>query len=71
MGAYGLTPVGAIPAMLYFGVDAFYPGGWTGDANHPGAIKDTERRQAEFDNIINVNSGIPRQYIFPYGSQKF
>ncbi|WP_288448291.1 hypothetical protein [uncultured Chryseobacterium sp.] len=71
MGAYGLTPVGAIPAMLYFGVDAFYPGGWTGNAENPGAIKDTERRQAQFDSIINTNSGMPRQYIFPYGSQKF
>ncbi|WP_326985068.1 RHS repeat-associated core domain-containing protein [Chryseobacterium sp. MYb264] len=71
MGAYGLTPVGAIPAMLYFGVDAFYPGGWTGNAKYPGAIKDTERRQGQFDSIINANSGMPRQYVFPYGSQKF
>ncbi|MCS4300662.1 RHS repeat-associated protein [Chryseobacterium sp. BIGb0232] len=71
MGAYGLTPVGAIPAMFYFGIDAFYPGGWMGNAEHPGAIKDTERRQTQFDSIINTNSGMPRQYIFPYGSQKF
>lgn len=29
MGLYGLTGVGTIPALLYFGVDALYPGGWT------------------------------------------
>ena len=30
MGLYGLTGVGTIPSVLYFGVDAFYPGGWQG-----------------------------------------
>jgi RHS repeat-associated protein len=30
-------------ALLYFGVDNFYPGGWTGDENHPGAIMDQDR----------------------------
>mgnify|MGYP006925666723 CR=1 FL=1 len=30
MGAYGLTGVGTIPAILYFGIDSFYPGGWEG-----------------------------------------
>ena len=30
MGLYGLTGVGTIPAIGYFGVDAFYPGGVKG-----------------------------------------
>lgn len=30
MGAYGLTGVGTIPSILYFGIDSFYPGGWVG-----------------------------------------
>ncbi|MPT31210.1 MAG: hypothetical protein E2600_06005 [Chryseobacterium sp.] len=64
MGAYG-TWVNPAAGILYFGIDAFYPGGWDG------AMKDTELRQAKFDRIINANSGMPRQYIFPYGSQKF
>ena len=65
VGAYGLTGVGTIPSMLYFGIDAFYPGGWDG------AMNDTVVRQAEFDRIVNQNSGMAPQYIFPYGSQKF
>jgi len=28
IGVYGLTGVGTVPAILYFGIDAFYPGGW-------------------------------------------
>jgi hypothetical protein len=38
-----------IAAILYFGVDSFYPGGWTGDKNNEGALKKisglTERNQ--------------------------
>ena len=64
MGAYG-TWVNPAAGILYFGIDAFYPGGWDG------AMNDTAIRQSEFDRIINANSGMPRQYIFPYGSQKF
>lgn len=30
IGAYGLTGAGIIPSLLYFGIDAFYPGGWVG-----------------------------------------
>jgi len=67
IGAIGVWggPGGAVLSLFYFGIDAFYPGGWDG------AMRDTERRQAEFDRIFNANSGMPRQYIFPYGSQKF
>lgn len=64
MAAYGLY-INPIPALLYSGIDTFYPGGWDG------AMKDTAVRQAEFDRVVNKNSGIPRQFIFPYGSQKF
>ncbi|MDC8099541.1 hypothetical protein [Chryseobacterium rhizosphaerae] len=47
IGAYGLTAVGAIPSILYFGVDAFYPGGWTGNAEHPGVFNDQARLNEE------------------------
>lgn len=30
MAGYGLTGAGAVPSILYFGIDAFYPGGWVG-----------------------------------------
>lgn len=30
MAVYGLTGVGTIPSILYFGIDSFYPGGWDG-----------------------------------------
>lgn len=30
MGLYGLTGVGTIPSVLYFGIDSFYPGGIVG-----------------------------------------
>ncbi|MBO9675174.1 MAG: RHS repeat-associated core domain-containing protein [Sphingobacteriaceae bacterium] len=33
VGAFGLTGVGTIPAITYFGIDAFYPGGIQGYAN--------------------------------------
>jgi RHS repeat-associated protein len=51
VGLYGLTGIGTIPAMLYFGVDAFYPGGWLGDGKNPGAIKATS-------NLIEQNKAI-------------
>ncbi|SDM14510.1 hypothetical protein SAMN05216273_11486 [Chryseobacterium taihuense] len=69
IGLYSLK-INPAAGIIYFGIDAFYPGGWTGDEKHPGAIKDIDRRQAEFDAIFK-NSDMPRQYIFPYGSQKF
>ncbi|BAP32263.1 cell well associated RhsD protein [Chryseobacterium sp. StRB126] len=47
VGLYGLTAVGAVPSILYFGVDAFYPGGWTGNAEHPGAFNDQSRLNQE------------------------
>lgn len=64
MGYFSLK-LNPFAGALYFGIDAFYPGGWDQ------AMKDTEVRQAEYDRIINQNSDMPRQYIFPYGSQKF
>ncbi|AZA58191.1 hypothetical protein [Chryseobacterium shandongense] len=59
MAAYGLTGAGTIPAILYFGVDAFYPAGWEGYGN------DYQRIQSENANII------PGFITAPYGSQKF
>ncbi|MCQ4142530.1 hypothetical protein [Chryseobacterium sp. EO14] len=47
IGAYGLTGVGAIPSILYFGIDAFYPGGWTGNEKHPGVLNDQTRLDQE------------------------
>lgn len=32
MAGYGLTGVGTIPSLLYFGIDSFYRGGWIGAA---------------------------------------
>lgn len=66
IGAIGVWggPPGAVISISYFGIDAFYPGGWDG------AMNDTARRQAEFDTIFK-DSGLPHQYILPYGSQKF
>jgi len=59
IGAYGLTGAGTIPALLYFGVDAFYPGGWEGYGN------DYQSLQSENAAII------PGFVTAPYGSQKF
>lgn len=64
VGLYGLL-INPIPSIFYSGIDTFYPGGWDG------AMKDTAVRQAEFDRVVNKNSGMAPQYIFPYGSQKF
>lgn len=59
IGAYGLTGAGTIPALLYFGVDAFYPGGWEGYGN-------------DYQSIQSENSAIIPGFITaPYGSQKF
>ncbi|PTT24023.1 hypothetical protein DBR28_18655 [Chryseobacterium sp. HMWF028] len=59
MGAYGLTGAGTIPALLYFGVDAFYPGGWEGYGN-------------DYQSIQSDNVAIMPGFITaPYGSQKF
>ncbi|KQT28491.1 hypothetical protein ASG22_20020 [Chryseobacterium sp. Leaf405] len=59
IGAYGLTGAGTIPAILYFGVDAFYPGGWEGYGN-------------DYQSIQSENAAvIPGFITAPYGSQKF
>jgi RHS repeat-associated protein len=46
MGAYGLY-VNPFAGALYFGGSAFYPGGWTGNAEHPGIFADQARLTAE------------------------
>ncbi|GEN74257.1 hypothetical protein CLA01_43290 [Chryseobacterium lathyri] len=59
IGAYGLTGAGTIPALLYFGVDALYPGGWEGYGN-------------DYQSIQSQNAAIVHGFITaPYGSQKF
>ncbi|WP_353145112.1 RHS repeat-associated core domain-containing protein, partial [Chryseobacterium sp.] len=59
MGIYGLTGVGTIPSLLYFGVDSFYPGGWEGYGN-------------DYQSIQSQNAAIIPGFITaPYGSQKF
>ena len=67
MAAYGLWggPGGLTLSLGYGALEAFYPGGAAK------AMEDTANRQIEFDRIINKNSGMAPQYIFPYGSQKF
>ncbi|MCL9803987.1 RHS repeat-associated core domain-containing protein [Flavobacterium amniphilum] len=67
MAAYGLWggPGGLALSLGYGALEAFYPGGAAK------AMEDTGKRQVEFDRIINKNSGMAPQYIFPYGSQKF
>jgi RHS repeat-associated protein len=40
MGIIGLK-LNPLAAVIYSGVDAFYPGGWMGDGKNPGAIKFT------------------------------
>jgi len=51
-----------LAAILYFGVDNFYPGGWTGNAEHEGAIKKmsglTERNRAIVPNF-NLHRDMP------------
>lgn len=48
MGAYG-TWVNPAAGMLYFGVDAFYPGGW------PGAMENMDRTQRANQEILGPN----------------
>jgi len=50
VGLYGLTGVGTIPSLLYFGLDNFYPGGFNGYVNDVGSA------QTELDNGFN-NAG--------------
>lgn len=59
MAAYGLTGAGTIPSLLYFGIDALYPGGWEGYGN-------------DYQSIQSENASIIPGFITaPYGSQKF
>lgn len=37
-GVMGLK-LNPVASVVYFGVDAFYPGGWIGDSKHEGALK--------------------------------
>ncbi|WP_317126315.1 RHS repeat-associated core domain-containing protein [Chryseobacterium sp. 3008163] len=65
MGAYGLTGAGTIPAILYFGVDAFYPENQNG---HTG----WEAYGEDYDDLQRSNAAIVPGFITaPYGSQKF
>ncbi|MBP2619729.1 hypothetical protein J2772_004948 [Chryseobacterium jejuense] len=58
IGAYG-TWVNPAAGILYFGVDAFYPGGWEGYGN-------------DYQSIQSDNAAIMPGFITaPYGSQKF
>jgi RHS repeat-associated protein len=57
-GLFALSGYGTIPALLYFGVDAFYPGGWKGYGN------DYDRLQKENAKII------PGFITAPYGALK-
>ncbi len=47
MAAYGLTGVGTMPSLVYFGLDAFYPGGFNGYVNDVGST------QTELDKGVN------------------
>jgi hypothetical protein len=62
VGAYGLSGVGAVPSLLYFGVDAYYPGGWTGDGQNNGALTD-------YGNTVQAYHGATGKP-FAYGSMK-
>ncbi|HTO16288.1 MAG TPA: hypothetical protein VLZ83_10975 [Edaphocola sp.] len=64
MGLYGLTGVGTIPSVLYFGVDAFYPGGWFGNESGPGALPVLDRIQRANQEILG-----PNWRILPYNKQ--
>lgn len=63
IGAYGVW-VNPAAGMLYFGVDAFYPGGW------PAAMEDNARVQHEVDGIMNTDNKATHFYILPWGAQK-
>ncbi|MCF2218689.1 RHS repeat-associated core domain-containing protein [Chryseobacterium sp. PS-8] len=49
MGAVGSEggAYGAIISTFYFGIDNFYPGGWGGNAEHPGVFNDQSRLNQE------------------------
>jgi hypothetical protein len=70
MAVYGLR-VNPIASIFYSGIDTFYESRNGNGSGWEGAMKDTAIMQAEFDRVINQNSGMAPQYIFPYGSQKF
>jgi len=65
VGIYGLTGVGTIPAILYFGVESFYPGGLFGNEESPGLMTDQANMQKELNDF---NAAGPYQYyIIPRG----
>ena len=70
MGLYAIF-INPIPSLMYSGIDTFYESRNGNGSGWEGAMKDTAIGQAEFDRVINQNSGMAPQYIFPYGSQKF
>jgi hypothetical protein len=51
MTGYGLF-INPAAAMLYFGVDAFYPGGWLGNNQNPGALMDQQNRIQEIRQVV-------------------
>lgn len=53
--AYGLTGIGAPISAVYFGIEAFYPGGWLGNRRFPGAIEDNRR-------LIEANQQITKNF---------
>ncbi|PZF72845.1 hypothetical protein [Taibaiella soli] len=57
------SPVG----LVYFGVDAFYPGGLFGDAEHPGFFMDETTFQHEIDQISNAGPNMIR--LIPFGAK--
>jgi RHS repeat-associated protein len=46
INVYGIY-INPVPAVLYSGIDMFYPGGWTGDDKNPGLAKDQDRLNQE------------------------
>lgn len=44
IGGYGLSGVGTIPSVLYFGIDSFYPGGWVGASETAARTEAQEQR---------------------------
>lgn len=49
MTAVGFTGIGTIPSALYFGVDAFYPGGTSG------FVKDYSDNSVKLNNLCNCD----------------
>ncbi|WP_343622711.1 hypothetical protein [Flavobacterium lindanitolerans] len=54
MSAYGMW-LNPIAPTLYFGMDAFYPGGWFGNENGPGALPVLDRVQSANQQILGTN----------------